>query len=51
MRISQKKSVFVEEFKIKQETYKEFLKTNYPRGSPDSYRDIDVFRWFYTQSC
>ena len=31
-------------FLIKIERNKEFLETNYPRGSPDSYQDIEVFR-------
>ncbi len=26
---------------------KEFLEANYPRGSPDSYRDIEVFSSFH----
>ena len=26
---------------------KELFETNYPRGSPDSYRDIEVFRSFH----
>ncbi len=36
--------VFTHHFEIFNSRNKKFLETDYPRGSPDSYRDIEVFR-------